>query len=62
MCDAQLPGKQPKRKRIVSQLLVEQGVWTEFEDGSLVLMPYLEDTDGTHYVDIDPNQEIFWLK
>jgi hypothetical protein len=54
-------GSQEDRKRngVTSQRPTGQGVWTEYEDGSLILVPYKVDADGCQYVDLDPNNEIF---
>ncbi len=43
--------------RIVCQYPRENGVLTEFEDGTSELRPYLIDENGMEYVDLDPNNE-----
>lgn len=45
--------------RIVKQWLWPEGIMTEYEDGSLRLLPYKIDENGEKYADLDPNGEIF---
>jgi len=46
-----------RARRVVSQTLRADGVWTEYSDGMEILKPY--NTDGS--ADLDPNNEIFAL-
>lgn len=45
--------------RIITQVLKENGVWTEWENGVCMLMPYKVNENGEKYADLDPNKELF---
>ncbi len=43
--------------RIVMQVLRPDGIWTVFENGLEVLLPYKKDEKG-EYAELDPNKEL----
>lgn len=45
--------------RIVRQELKPEGVLTTWQDGRVAMLPYQVDADGSEYVDLDPNREIW---
>jgi hypothetical protein len=47
--------------RVIQQHLAQDGVITTYADGRVLVLPYLVDEDGSEYVDIDPNNDVFML-
>lgn len=45
-------------KRIVSQLCTPDGALTEYEDGTTEMLPYKVDENGSHYLDLFPNDAL----
>lgn len=48
-------------KRIIKQALKPDHILVTFEDGTTEKRPYLVDSEGNKYADLDPNNEIFAL-